>query len=56
MYIEAQMRKQRKEELYRKEELKRKIIEWIVGLLAAAVGLTVMGFMLWLIGKDQGRW
>ncbi len=53
---EAQMRKQRKEELYRKEELKRKIIEWIVGLLAAAVGLTVMGFMLWLIGKDQGRW
>ena len=56
LYIEAQMRKQRKEELYRKEELKRKIIEWVVGLLAAAVGVTVMSFAVWLIGKDQGRW
>ena len=54
--IEAKMRKQRKEELYRKEELKRKIVEWIVGLLAAAIGIAVMGFVLWLIGKGQGRW
>ena len=56
LYIEAQMRKQRKEELYRKEELKRKIIEWVVGLLAAAIGIAVMGFILWMIGKGQGRW
>lgn len=56
LYIEAQMRKQRKEELYRKEELKRKIIEWVVGILAASIGIVIMGFMLWLIGKDQGRW
>lgn len=54
--IEARMRKQRKEELYRKEELKRKIIEWTVGILAALVGLVTMGFVLWLIGKGQGRW
>lgn len=54
--IEARMRKQRKEELYRKEELKRKIIEWMVGILAALVGLVTMGFVLWLIGKGQGRW
>jgi hypothetical protein len=50
------MRKQRKEELYRKEELKRTIIEWIVGILAGAIGIAVMGFILWMIGKGQGRW
>jgi len=54
--IEAKMRKQRKEELYRKEELKRKILEWTVGILAAAIGIAVMGFILWMIGKGQGRW
>ena len=54
--IEAKMRKQRKDELYRKEELKRQIIEWIVGILAAAIGIAVMGFILWMIGKGQGRW
>ena len=48
--IEAKMRKQRK------EELKRKIIEWTVGILVAAIGIAVMGFVLWLIGKGQGRW
>ena len=54
--IEARMRKQRKEELYRREEFKRKVIEWTVGILAALVGLVTMGFVLWLIGKGQGRW
>jgi len=56
LHIEAQMRKQRKEELYRKEEIKRQIIEWTVGILAAAIGVMIMGFVLWLIGKNQGRW
>ena len=54
--IEAKMRKQRKDELYRKEELKRQIIEWIVGILAAVIGIAGMGFSLWMIGKGQGRW
>ena len=54
--IEAKMRKQRKEELYRKEELKRQIIEWTVGILAALIGIAIMGSVLWLIGKNQGRW
>lgn len=56
LHIEAQMRKQRKDEMYRKEELKKTIIEWTVGILAGIIGILVMGFMLWLIGKDQGRW
>lgn len=54
--IEAKMRKQRKEELYRKEEFKRKVIEWTFGILAAVIGSAIMGFGLWLIGRGQGRW
>jgi len=54
--IEAKMRKQRKEELYRKEELKRQIIEWTVGILAAASGVAIMAAAIWLIGRNQGRW
>lgn len=56
LQIEANMRKQRKEELYRREEMKRKILEWTVGIFAAAIGVAVMGFAVWLIGKGQGRW
>ena len=54
--IEAKMRKQRKEELYRKEELKRQIIEWTVGILVSVIGIVIMGGIFWLIGKEQGRW
>lgn len=54
--IEAKMRKQRKEELYRKEELKRAIIEWTVGILVAVIGIAVMGFIFYMIGKNQGKW
>ena len=54
--IEAKMRKQRKEELYRKEELKRQIIEWTVGILVSVIGIVIMGGIFWFIGKEQGRW
>jgi len=54
--IEAQMRKQRKEELYRKEERNRIILEWVVGILAAAAGVAIIAGVIWLIGRNQGRW
>lgn len=54
--IEAKMRKLRKEELYRKEELKRQIIEWTVGILVSVIGIVIMGGIFWFIGKEQGRW
>ena len=54
--IEAKMRKQRKEELYRKEELKRAIIEWTVGILVAVIGIAVMSFIFYIIGKNEGKW
>jgi hypothetical protein len=56
LHIEAQMRKQRKEELYRRQEMQETIIEWVVGLLAGASGLGLVAGILWLIGRNQGKW
>jgi hypothetical protein len=54
--IEAQMRKEQKEAIYAKEEMKQKIMEWVVGIIATLVGGAVVIFVIWLIGKGQGRW
>jgi hypothetical protein len=54
--IEAQMRKEQKEAIYAKEEMKQKIMEWIVGIIATIVGGAIVVFVIWLIGKGQGRW
>ena len=56
LHIEAQMRKQRKEELYRKEEFKRAVFEWVAGTLAVLSGAAIVVAVIWLIGKNQGRW
>lgn len=56
LHIEAQMRKKRKEELYRKEERNRIIIEWVVGILASATGIAIIGGIIWLIGRHQDMW
>lgn len=56
LHIEAQMRKQRKEELYRKEEFKRAVIEWVVGILAIVTGAAILVAVIWLIGRNQDRW
>lgn len=54
--IEAQMRKDRKQAIYEAEERKQLILEWIVGILAAGVAITIIGFVIWYIGGTQGRW
>lgn len=54
--IEAQMRKQRKEELYRKEEFKRQVLEWTVGILVSVLGAAFLALIFWYIGVEQGRW
>ena len=54
--IEAKMRKQRKDELYRKEEFKRQVLEWTVGILVSALGVAVLATIFWYIGVEQGRW
>jgi len=41
--IEADMRKEQKEALYRKEELKQSIMEWTLGIVCFVLGLTLIG-------------
>ena len=45
--IEAEMRKEQKEALYRKEELKQSIMEWTLGIICFAIGLTLIGTIIY---------
>ena len=54
--IEAQMRKERKEAIYRAQERKQKILEWVVGIALATGMSIVIGFIIYLIGISQGAW
>ena len=54
--IEAKMRKQRKDEIYHKEQLKRQIIEVTLALLLAAAGFAALAFLIYFVGKQQGKW
>ena len=53
---EAKMRKERKEAIYAAEERKQLILEWVVGLAAATVGIVVLGIIFYFIGVGQGKW
>jgi hypothetical protein len=46
--IEAQMRKDRKEAVYRREERKEAILEWCVGITLFAIGFGILGLFVWL--------
>lgn len=54
--IEAQVRKERQANAYRKEELKQSIVEWSLGILVVVSGIGVLCAGLYFIGKKQGRW
>ena len=54
--IEAKMRKERKEAVYAAEERKQMILEWIVGLICAGVGVTLLVGMVYIIGLYNGNW
>ena len=54
--LEGQIRKERKEQLYRKQEAIDAIMSWVVGTIFAIIGAIVVGGAIWLIGKAQGRW
>jgi hypothetical protein len=56
LQIEAQMRKQRKQELYRKEELKRAAVEWTLGILIVLSGVAGMALAMFFVGRNQGKW
>ena len=50
------MREQKKKHEFRKQEIKQSIIEWTVGILATVIGLAIVGFVLYMIGKNEGKW
>lgn len=56
MRIEAQVRKQKQEQEYRKEELKEKLITWVFGIAISVVALSILAAGLYFIGVSQGKW
>ena len=56
LQIEARMRKARKDELYKKQEMIDNAINMGIGIVIFAVGSVALLFIFWLIGKSQGRW
>ena len=54
--IEAQVRKDRQKTMYRKAEIKQAILEWSLGLVVVLSGIGLVGFVIFIIGKRQGKW
>lgn len=54
--IEAQVRKERQKTMYRKAEIKQAILEWSLGLVVVLSGIGIIGFVIYFIGKRQGKW
>ena len=56
LQIEARMRRQRKEELYRKQERIDAIINFSIGGVIFILGGGILLLVFYFIGKQQGRW
>ena len=56
LQIEAKMRRQRKEELYRKQERIDAIINFSIGGVIFILGGGILLLVFYFIGKQQGRW
>jgi len=56
LQIEAKMRRQRKEELYRKQERIDAIINFSIGGVIFILGGGLLLLVFYFIGKQQGRW
>ena len=54
--IEADMRRKRKQELYRKQEQIDAIINFAIGFIVFAISGGVLFGLFYFIGKWQGRW
>jgi len=50
------IRAQRKKTAYRKAEIKEALILWTVGGVIVLAGVAGLGAVLYLIGKQQGKW
>jgi len=47
--IEAKIRKQKKEQEYRKAELQEAIITWTISGLLLIIGFGILGFILYMV-------
>jgi hypothetical protein len=56
LQIEARMRRQRKEELYKKQERIDAIIHFSIGGIIFILGGGLLLLVFYFIGKQQGRW
>ena len=54
--IEAQMRKRRKDELYRKQEQMDALINFTIGAFIFVISGGLLFILFYFIGKWQGRW
>ena len=54
--IEARMRKQRKDELYRKQEQVDAVINFAIGATIFLIGGGILFVSFYLLGQWQGRW
>ena len=54
--IEAKIRKQQQENVYRKAELKEAIVVWTLGTLIVLSGIIGAVTAFWFIGHSQGKW
>ena len=50
------VKKQREQHEYRKAEIKDKIIEVTLVLLVLSLGLTAFAVIIYMIGKNEGKW
>jgi len=50
------VRAQRKKTAYRRAELKQALITWLFGGVIVLAGIFGLGVVLYLIGKQQGKW
>ncbi len=50
------VRAQRKKNEYRKAEIKEAIIVWTLGTLIVLAGVAGLGFLLYVIGRNEGKW
>lgn len=51
-----QVRERRKQQAYRKQEIKEKLIEIALAAFILSGGLLVVIGVVWFIGKKQGKW
>jgi len=50
------MKKQKEKTEFRKAKIKQAIIEWTFGFIIFVIAAAIMAFVLWFIGKREGKW